>query len=75
MVDSLINSCLNVFFHSDEINQNPTVVPVNRSYAITTKYGRKAIVVLVTLGVLTEDYLVIPYQNVEDQSKSNSSTC
>ena len=35
-----------MFFHSNEINQNSAVVPGNTSYAITTKYGRKVIVVL-----------------------------
>ena len=37
---------LECFFHSNEINQNSAVVPGNRSYAITTKYGKKVIVVL-----------------------------
>ena len=32
------------FFHSNEINQNPAVVPGNRSYASTTKCGKKVIV-------------------------------
>ena len=52
------------FFHSDEINQNPTVVSGNRSYANTNKYGRKVIVFGDSpLDVLTENYLVISYQN------------
>lgn len=32
------------FFHSDGINQNPTVVPSNRSYEGTTKYFGKVFV-------------------------------
>ena len=35
-----------MFFSSNVINQNSAVVPGNRSYAITTKYDRKVIVVL-----------------------------
>ena len=35
-----------MFFHSNQINQSSAVVPGKRSYAITTKYGRKVIVVL-----------------------------
>ena len=31
-------------FQSDEINQNPAVVPGQRSYANTTNYGGKVIV-------------------------------
>ena len=33
-----------MFLHSDEINQNPAVVPDHKSYASTNKYGRKVIV-------------------------------
>ena len=52
---------LECFFHTNEINQNSAVVPGNRSHAITTKYGRKVIVVLNShLGGI-----VISYQNVE----------
>ena len=61
MVNSLTKACSNVFFHTNEINQNSAVVPGNRSHAITTKYGRKVIVVLNShLGGI-----VISYQNVE----------
>ena len=45
--DQFINKVsLECFFHSNEINQNSAVVPGNRSYAITTKYDGKVIVVL-----------------------------
>ena len=45
--DQFINKVsLECFFHSNEINQNSAVVPGNRSYAVTTKYGKKVIVVL-----------------------------
>lgn len=41
-----------------------TVVSGNRSYANTNKYGRKVIVFGDSrLDVLTENYLVISYQN------------
>ena len=36
IVDSLIKSQVDVFFHRDEINQKPTVVPGHRSYLNTT---------------------------------------
>ena len=59
MVNSLTKACS--IFHTNEINQNSAVVPGNRSHAITTKYGRKVIVVLNShLGGI-----VISYQNVE----------
>ena len=35
---------MNVFFHSDEVNQDSIVGPGNRSYASTTKYGSIVIV-------------------------------
>ena len=64
------------FFHSDEINQNTTVVPVNRSCASATKYGRKVIVFgdVGTLVVLTEKYLV-DYLQVFSNSLTKCRTC
>ena len=66
IVNSLIKSRVNRFFHSNEINQNPAVVPGNRSYGSTTKYGRRVIVFGdITWCILTEKFLVVPYKNFE----------